>query len=231
MKLYRMVLLGPPASGKGTQGRWITEHWGIPVTSVGDVLRREKEARTPLGLEAASYIDHGNLVPDRVALSSIESWLAANEAAFMFDGFPRTLGQAKALDTMLNQHHAPLMAVLWLEVDAETIRERVSRRLVCAKCGHTFSLGWQVHNRTDACPNCGGHLETRHDDSAETLVHRMSQYEEHTAPLIEYYEARGLLRRIDAARAPEKVSAQIEAVFDSLDSTTRLPRQKEVATR
>ena len=226
-----MVLLGPPASGKGTQGRRITEHWGIPVTSVGDVLRREKEARTPLGLEAASYIDHGNLVPDRVALSSIESWLAANESAFVFDGFPRTLGQAKALDTMLSQHHAPLMAVLWLEVDADTIRERVSRRLVCSRCGHTFRLGWQVQERTGACPNCGGLLETRHDDDAETLVHRMSQYQEHTEPLIEYYETRGLLRRIDAARTPEEVSAQIETVFETLDSATRLPRQEEVAIR
>ena len=105
LKPYRMVLLGPPASGKGTQGRWITEHWGIPVTSVGDVLRREKEARTPLGLEAASYIDHGNLVPDRVALEFHRKLAGGKRAAFVFDGFPRTLGQAKALDAMLDQHH------------------------------------------------------------------------------------------------------------------------------
>lgn len=226
-----MVLLGPPASGKGTQGRWITEHWAIPVTSVGDVLRREKEARTPLGLEAASYIDQGRLVPDRVALSSIEAWLAANGSAFVFDGFPRTLGQAKALDAILDQHHAPLQAVCWLEVDADTIRERISRRVVCAKCGHTFRVGWQVQDRTDACPLCGGNLMTRHDDDAETLVRRMAQYQEHTEPLIGYYEDRGLLRRIDAGRAPEEVSAQIEAVFEGAASEARSSGLEEVTTR
>ncbi len=212
-----MVLLGPPASGKGTQGRLITERWGIPVASVGDILRREKEEKTPLGLEAAEYIDHGRLVPDRVALSSVESWLSANEAAFVFDGFPRTVGQAEALDDILARRHAPLMAALWLEADAETIRQRVSRRLVCVRCGHTFQLGWQVKERTDGCPSCGGELKTRHDDDAETLIRRMAQYEEHTEPLIIYYQQRGLLRRINGGLAPAEVFAQIEALFAGMD--------------
>ncbi len=216
-----MVLLGPPAAGKGTQGRWITEHWGIPVTSVGDILRREKGAKSPLGLEAATYIDHGRLVPDHVALQSIGSWLGAHETAFVFDGFPRTLGQATALDDILVKHQASLMAAVWLEVDAETIRERVSRRVVCSVCGHSFRIGWQVQSRDEACPLCGGTLHTRHDDDAETLVRRMAQYQEHTAPLIEYYEERSLLRRIDATRTPEEVSAQVSAVFEPAEAPAR----------
>ena len=210
------MLLGPPASGKGTQGRWITEHYGIPVTSVGEVLRREKEAGTPLGLEAATYFDHGRLVPDRIAIASIASWLEENKDAFVFDGFPRTVGQGKALDEVLARHGAPLMAAIWLEVDADTIRERVSMRVICADCSQTFRVGWQVNSREEACPQCGGRLQTRHDDDAETLVQRMEQYQEHTHPLVEYYEARGLLRRIDASQPPEEVSVQLEAVFCAL---------------
>lgn len=210
-----MVLLGPPASGKGTQGRHITARWRVPVTSVGDVLRREKEARTPLGLEAASYFDHGRLVPDRVAIASVAGWLDENKDAFVFDGFPRTLGQGRALDRVLADHRASLVAAIWLEVDADTIRERVSKRLTCADCGHTFRLGWQIQDHQEACPVCGGRLRIRHDDNAETLVQRMSQYEEHTAPLADYYEERGLLRRVDAACKPQEVSAQIDAIFES----------------
>ena len=228
-----MVLLGPPASGKGTQGRWITGHYGVPVTSVGEVLRREKEAGTPLGLEAATYFDHGHLVPDRIAVASIASWLEENKDAFVFDGFPRTVGQAKALDEVLARHQAPLMAAIWLEVDAETIRDRVSLRVICADCGQTFRVGWQVQNRQDACPICGGRLETRHDDDAETLLQRMAQYQEHTEPLVEYYEARGLLRRIDANRPPEEVSLEIESIFGHIDGEAqRSPGQhEEVAAR
>lgn len=228
-----MVLLGPPASGKGTQGRRITEHYGVPVTSVGEVLRREKEAGTVLGLEAATYFDHGRLVPDRIAVASIAGWLEENKDAFVFDGFPRTVGQAEALDDVLSRHQAPLMVAIWLEVDAETIRDRVGLRVICADCGQTFRIGWQVQNRQDACPLCAGRLETRHDDDAETLVQRMAQYREHTEPLIAYYEGRGLLRRVHAGRSPEEVSREIETIFENIGGGAQIsPAQpEEVVTR
>lgn len=213
MKTERIVLLGPPASGKGTQGQIMTAHWGIPVTSVGEVLRQEAAAGTPLGREAATFTNDGKLVPDRLALASIAAWLDAHTDSFVFDGFPRTLGQAEALERILRERHAPLTAVIWLELPVDAIRERVSRRLVCATCGRTFGLGWQVADRQAPCPVCGGVLECRHDDDAETLHQRLAQYAEHTAPLLDFYEQRRLLRRIDARQPPEQVFLQIETAL------------------
>ena len=224
VKAHRIVLLGPPASGKGTQGRLMMERWGAAVVSVGEVLRAEIAAGTPLGIEAAQYMDHGSLVPDRVALASIESWLDANQAAFVFDGFPRTLGQAEALDAVLARRKVPLTAVLWLELSHEMIGQRVSRRLVCGNCGRSFQLGLHVGSREAACPVCGGKLVCRVDDDPATLARRMEQYREHTEPVAHYYELRGLLRRIEGDGTPDEVFARIEAVTGdpaNLEATAR----------
>ena len=209
MKSHRIVLLGPPASGKGTQGRLMNERWRVPVVSAGDVLRSEIAANTPLGQEAARFMNHGGLVPDQVALASMESWLNAHGEAFVFDGFPRTVGQAEALGAILKERSQPLTAVLWLDVDAGETARRISRRVVCADCGRSFQVGWHVVDRQAACPVCGGPLKKRHDDDPATLVQRMTQYEEHTRPLRAYYETRGLLHAIDAALPPESVFEQI----------------------
>jgi adenylate kinase len=187
--------------------------WGIAVTSVGEVLRQEANAGTPLGKEAATFTNAGKLVPDRLALASIAGWLDAHTDAFVFDGVPRTVGQAEALEKILADRRAPLTAVLWLEVPVEVIEDRVSRRLVCSACGQTFSLGWQVKERGAPCPVCGGTLQNRHDDDPETLQRRLAQYREYTEPLLGFYEQRGLLRRIDAKQEPEQVFAQIEAAL------------------
>ena len=213
MKTERLVLLGPPASGKGTQAGFMAREWGIPITSVGEVLRHEAAAGTPLGREAAAFTNEGKLVPDRLALACIEGWLATRTGAFVFDGFPRSAGQALALDKILSDRHAPLSAVIWLEVPLEVIQDRVSRRLVCSRCGRTFGLGWQVKDRGGPCPVCGGALQNRHDDDPITLTRRLSEYREHTEPLLQFYEQRHLLRRIDARQQPEKVFAQIEAAL------------------
>ncbi len=184
--------------------------WGTPVTSVGEVLRQAAAARTPLGLEAAKFLDAGELVPDRLALASISTWLDAHAEAFVFDGFPRTVGQAEALEQILAERGASLDAVIWLEVPVEVIRERVSRRLVCSVCGRTFGVGWQVQHRDAPCPVCGGALQCRHDDDPATLTRRLAQYSEHTEPLLAFYEQRKLLRRIDAQQPAERVFARIE---------------------
>lgn len=187
----------------------MNERWHVPVVSAGDVLRSEIAANTPLGQEAARYMTDGGLVPDRVALASVEGWLGTHGEEFVFDGFPRTAGQAEMLDTILTQHGRALTAVLWLEVDAEEIAQRVSRRVVCADCGRSFQVGFHVADRQSACPVCGGRLTTRHDDDPATLVRRMTLYAEHTKPLKAYYETRGLLHVIEAARPPENVFEQI----------------------
>jgi adenylate kinase len=187
--------------------------WGIAVTSVGEVLRQEAAAGTALGREASTFTNAGELVPDRLALASISAWLDAHTDAFVFDGFPRTVGQAEALEKILADRRAPLTAVLWLEVPLEVIQDRVSRRLVCSVCGRTFSLGWQVAQRESPCPVCGGALQCRHDDDPETLIRRLDQYREHTEPLLDFYEQRRLLRRIDARQPAEKVFEQIEAAL------------------
>ena len=209
MKPHRIVLLGPPASGKGTQGRLMLERWRVPVVSAGDVLRSEIAANTPLGQEAAKYMNHGGLVPDRVALAALEGWLDSHGDEFVFDGFPRTVGQAELLEATLAARGRALTAVLWLEVTADETAERVSRRVVCADCGRSFQVGSHVHDRQSPCPACGGKLITRQDDDPTTLARRMTEYTEHTKPLKAYYEMRGLLRRIHAGAAPENVFEQI----------------------
>ena len=216
MKVHRLILLGPPASGKGTQGRLMTERWQVPVVSVGDVLRKEIADGTAIGTEAAGFMDHGNLVPDRVALAAAEVWLDKNTAGnFVFDGFPRTVGQAEALEAILIRHDLPLTAVLWLELDDASIAGRVSRRLTCADCGRSFQIGWQVPDRETDCPVCGGKLAVRRDDDPETLASRMHQYREHTEPVRAFYAARHLLRSIDAGGSPEEVFSLIERAVDA----------------
>ncbi len=187
------------------------ERWRVPVVSVGDVLRKEIASGSAIGREAASHMDFGRLVPDRVAVSAVEAWLGGGTGeSFVFDGFPRTVGQARALDEVLLRHGASLTAALWLELDEEAIAHRVSRRVTCADCGRSFQVGWHVGGHTDACPACCGKLTVRKDDDPATLLSRMEQYREHTAPVKDFYAANGLLRIIDAGHKPEEVFAEIE---------------------
>ncbi len=212
METLRLVLLGPPASGKGTQGQLITDRWGVPVTSIGEMLRNEIAAGTPLGARAAVYMTNSSLVPDEIALQVVENWMAGHGDAFVFDGFPRTVGQAEALDALLARRGTPLQAVLWLELDRSVIEDRIRRRVICRQCGRTFRVGWQVPAAAGLCPVCGGALGVRDDDDSATLAHRMEQYAEHTEPLLAFYEERRLLRRINAGLEAEEVFFQIEAV-------------------
>ena len=189
------------------------ERWQVPVVSVGEVLRKEITSGTSLGREAASFIDFGRLVPDRVAVAAVEAWLKTGGMgeSFVFDGFPRTVGQARALDEVLTRLGTPLTAVIWLELDERSIAERVGRRVTCADCGRSFQVGWQVASREEACPVCGGKLTVRKDDDPATLAERMEQYRQHTAPVKEFYATRGLLRVIEGGQTPEEVFAHIEA--------------------
>ncbi len=199
------------------------ERWQVPVVSVGDVLRKEIASGSAIGREAASSMDFGRLVPDRVAVAAVEAWLDGGAGeSFVFDGFPRTVGQAQALEEALARHGEPLTVALWLELDDEAIAHRVSRRVTCADCGRSFQIGWHVGGHTDACPVCGGKLTVRKDDDPATLANRMEQYRQHTEPVKDFYAARGLLRVIEAGRPPEDV-------FSEIEKATAIPQEAAAA--
>ena len=220
---HRIVLLGPPAAGKGTQGQRFAARWGVPITSTGELLRREHNLGTDLGLEADRFTSLGQLVPDEVVIESVGAWLDATPetaSGFILDGTPRTLGQAVALDEMLSRRGLPLTDAVVLEIKPETVADRVRHRLVCERCGRAFRLGTDVREAAAACPACGGVLERRKDDHAEALAVRMAEYEEKTAPLLPFYEARGLLRRLSGEGTVDAVS---ERVRESLEGQEAAP--------
>jgi adenylate kinase len=210
----RIVLLGLPASGKGTQAEMIQARYQIPTASPGAILREERRQGTPLGLDAEKTIGLGQLVSDEIVNAVIKNWLSRQESSFVFDGYPRSLGQATALDRMLEERQMPVDVTLLLEVDSRTIGERIDRRMMCATCGRIVSIGWHVPSANSPCPSCGGTLTRRQDDTSETLELRMREYAGKTEPLSNYYRERGLLRSVDAARPPEVVFSSVAEILE-----------------
>jgi adenylate kinase len=210
----RIVLLGPPASGKGTQAEMISVKHHIGTASPGAMLREELKAGTPLGIEAERVTSRGQLMPDSIIVGLVKNWLQNHDGAFIFDGFPRTLGQADGLETLLAERGTPLDVAFSLDADFETIRDRVERRMVCPACGNIIRIGLHVENDGSPCPRCDGTLQRRKDDNVETLWQRMQEYREKSESLVSLYEQRGILKRIDAKRKPDEVFADIEAVME-----------------
>lgn len=211
----RIVLLGPPASGKGTQAQLIFAKYQIPAVSTGHLLRDEAAAATDLGQRAASYTSKGQLAPDDLVMAVLQKWLGRGRDSFVFDGFPRTLEQAVQLKPLLENEQIPLELVLFLECDLATIEQRVRGRVTCSGCKSIFLIGLHVPSIDQPCPNCGGTLVRRADDEPEILAHRMVQYAEKTAPLIEFYRAEGLLRKIHASQNAMDVFSEIETALNS----------------
>ena len=207
----RIVLLGPPASGKGTQADRLAAEFSIPHVSTGALLRSECARGTPLGHEADSWTRRGLLVPDELAIRIITEWMAGHGTRFLFDGFPRSVGQAKHLDEALAGLAAPLDLVVVLELGEEEIRRRISSRLSCLKCGATFSTLLDGLSEGESCPRCGEALVRRSDDLPESVEKRLQVYRELTFPVIGYYErtAPGLLHRVDAGAGSDVVFAAI----------------------
>ena len=209
------MLLGAPGSGKGTQAEMITRHFGIPVTSPGAILRREKDLGTPLGLETAEITQRGDLVSDKIIIGLIEDWLRLHGGhGFVFDGFPRTLPQAESLLSILNRLHTSLDLAIWLEVSEETVRARISGRLQCRSCGFTTSVTSAKFAERPICPYCDGPLVRRNDDDMSVLQTRLREFNTKTQPLADFYGKMSILCRIDGNRDREAVFSDISRLIE-----------------
>ncbi|MEY2495928.1 MAG: adenylate kinase [Verrucomicrobiota bacterium] len=188
----------------------ITRHFGIPVTSPGAILRRERELGTALGLETADTTQHGGLVSDKIIVELIEDWLRLHGGhGFVFDGFPRTIPQAESLQNILARHRTPLDLAIWLDVSEQTVADRIASRLQCQGCGFTTSVTSASFADRPVCPYCDGHLVRRNDDGVEVLKNRLAEFNNKTQPLAAFYEKASSLRKIDGNR-------DREAVFDDI---------------
>jgi adenylate kinase len=211
----RLVLLGAPGSGKGTQAEMITRHFGIPVTSPGAILRRERELGTPLGLQTAGTTQHGGLVSDKIIVELIEDWLRLHGGhGFVFDGFPRTIPQAESLQNILSRHRTPLDLAIWLDVSEQTVADRIASRLQCQACGFTTSVTSASFAERPVCPYCDGHLVRRNDDGVEVLKNRLSEFNNKTQPLAAFYEKASSLRKIDGNRDRETVFEDVSRLIE-----------------
>lgn len=218
----RLVLLGPPAAGKGTQAELLRENFSFQIPSVGAMLREQKAARTPVGLRAAEFFERGLLVPDEVSIEVVRQWLAAHDGSWALDGFPRTIGQAAAFDAMLSERNSAVDLALLILADESVIRDRVAHRLVCPPCGGVFRAGIHVPDPAAPCPRCGATLLTRRaDDNLDALTDRLAEYRTKTEPVIGYYETRGILRSIDGNHPVETVFADICAAIQATPSAKR----------
>jgi adenylate kinase len=196
----RLVLVGPPGAGKGTQAEFIAAHLGVPKISTGDIFRANVSQGTTLGQEAKKFMDAGDLVPDEVTVGMVRDRLAEDDAGkgFLLDGFPRNVPQAKTLDDMLLEAGTPLDVVLELVVDDDEVIRRLSGRRTCRNCGHIWHVDFDPPTTEGICDSCGGELFQRDDDKPQTIRHRLDVYYEQTAPLVSYYAEGGLLVGIDA---------------------------------
>jgi adenylate kinase len=204
----RLVLVGPPGAGKGTQAQFIASHFAVPKISTGDIFRTNVSDGTDLGLEARKYMDAGDLVPDEVTIGMVKDRLSHDDTSegFLLDGFPRTVQQAVVLDDMLAGHDVGLDVVLELVVDDEEVVRRLSGRRTCRRCGHVWHLDFDPPATEGICDRCGGELFQRDDDSELTIRHRLEVYADQTSPLIGYYGDRGLLSGVDATGPVEDVT-------------------------
>ena len=205
----KLIFLGPPGAGKGTQATGVSSHLRVPHISTGDMFRNAIKNQTPTGLEAKRYMDAGQLVPDSVVVAMVKERLAMDDCAngYLLDGFPRTVDQAEALEAI-----AAPDAVVDIEVPDEMLLERLTGRRVCPKCNGTFHISKLADEKV--CPVCGDELYQRDDDKPATISNRLNVYHEQTAPLIGYYAGLGRLKRIDGNARPEDVFQKILASLE-----------------
>jgi adenylate kinase len=214
MRDVNLVLIGPPGSGKGTQAARISTRFAVPAISTGDILRAAVKAKSPLGQKVEAIMAAGDLVGDELMIDLVRERLAEPDVAsgFILDGFPRTVAQAEALDAMIDGR--PLMALVLAVPEAEVAR-RLSSRRICAGCKTLYTGGTPYGSELELCSRCGGVLITRPDDNEVTIARRLLQYRQSSEPVIDYYEARGLVVTVDGSRGVDEVGADVLAVIDA----------------
>jgi len=216
----RIVLLGPPGAGKGTQAKRLAERYGLAIIGTGDIFRDHVSRGTPLGVQAKGYMDRGEYVPDEIVVRMVLDRLEEPDCreGFILDGFPRTVPQAQALERSLAEAGRPLHAVLNYKVGDEMVVKRLTNRLVCPGCGRPYNLEFKPPRVEGVCDVCGNRLRLRSDDDEPTIRHRLEVYRSETEPLVLYFWERGLLRDIDAEAAEQVVfDRTVEALSDLLD--------------
>ena len=211
----KIIMLGAPGAGKGTQAKFLIEKYGIPQISTGDILRAAIKEGTAMGLEAKKFMDDGKLVPDSTIIGIIKDRLSEDDCkkGFILDGFPRTLAQAEALEVLMKEMNIKLDKVISLNVPDELILGRIVGRKVCPVCGASFHVEFNPPKVEGKCDLCGADLITRKDDNAETVTKRLTEYHSQTAPLFDFYQSRGVLVDIDGTKKMEDITKEI---FDIL---------------
>ncbi len=211
----RVIFLGPPGAGKGTQARQLALLWGVPQVATGDMLRDAAKNGTRLGIEAKRFMDRGALVPDEVVIGLVDERLAQADAArgWVLDGFPRTVAQAEALDRLLGRRHVDVDRVIFFDVSRDELLRRLTGRRVCRQCGTAFHVEFSPPATRDRCDRCGGELYQREDDAEEAVAHRLEVYATQTAPLLNYYRERNLLTHLPAEGKVSEVTAAIRRVL------------------
>ena len=213
-----ILIMGPAGAGKGTMSELILKEYDIPHISTGDMLRENVRNNTELGKTAKSYMEAGKLVPDDVINAMVEDRLQQPDCqkGYLLDGFPRTLVQAEAFSEIADKIGKPVECVIALEVDFEILKDRITGRRICSKCGAIYHVKGHPSKVEGVCDECGGELIQRKDDTVEQLKVRMDEYEKSTKPVIDFYEARGVVKHINAAQAKEDVFAGIQEALEHL---------------
>jgi len=215
---FRLVLLGAPGAGKGTQAERLAEKFSVPQISTGVILRAAIEAGTPLGLKVKELIENGKLVSDEDVVAIVGQRIAEKdcENGFILDGFPRTIPQAEALENLLEERGLTLDAVLSIEVNDSAIVSRMSGRRVCKKCGASYHVVYKRPQNGNLCDNCSSELTIREDDKVEVVMGRLEAYHKQTAPLKEYYAAKGLLVAVEGKEELSETSAAVDEALENL---------------
>lgn len=211
----RIILLGPPGAGKGTQAKKIEEEFGIPQLATGDIIRLAIKEGTEWGKRAEPFVREGQLVPDEVVIGIVKERLSRDDVrnGFILDGFPRTLKQAEALEAMLQDLGMAIDVVLYFDIPAEELVRRLSARRVCESCQTPYNLISSPPKNDEVCDRCGGKLVQRSDDTPEVIRKRLAVYEEQTKPLVEFYRRKGLLCVVPSSGTIEEIYAQVKAVL------------------